>query len=105
MQQCPWRSSTSKQMLRRPSSLAIALGDPGSWSGLTKPRQLDPGSSLGRPWHDDLGPRVRDADDRLDELALHERAALDLETQVGETRRHRVEVGDGDSDVVELPAV
>jgi len=23
-------------MLRRPSSLAIAVGDPGSWSGLTK---------------------------------------------------------------------
>src|SRR6476660_8146934 len=31
-----WRSSTSKQTLRRPSSLAIALGDPGSGSGRAK---------------------------------------------------------------------
>jgi hypothetical protein len=27
---------TSKLMLRRPSSLVIAVGDPGSWAGLTK---------------------------------------------------------------------
>lgn len=32
---------------------------------------------------------------------LHEGAALDFKTQVGEERRHRVEVGSGDFDVVE----
>src|ERR1019366_345895 len=31
-----WRSSTSKATLRSPSSLAIAAGDPGWWSGRTK---------------------------------------------------------------------
>jgi len=79
------------------------VGRSGLVVGPDEARELEPGSSAGRPQHDDLALRVRDADDRVDELALHERAALDLETQVGEERRHRVEVGDGDSDVVELP--
>jgi hypothetical protein len=38
-------------------------------------------------------------------LALHERAALDLETQSDEERRHRVEVVDSDPDMVETPGV
>jgi len=71
--------------------------------GPDEARELDPGAPAGRPQHDDLAPRVRDADDRVDELALHERAALDLETQVDEERRRHVEVGNGDSHVVELP--
>jgi hypothetical protein len=98
-----WRSSTSKQMLRRPSSLAIAVGDPGSWSGPTKRASSTPARPSGG--HSMTISVRRDPDDRVDELALHEGAALDLETQVGEKRRHRVEVGDGDSDVVELPDV
>lgn len=88
---------------------AQLVGHRGGRSGLVlgpdEPCELDPGSSVGRPQHDDLRPRVWDADDRVYELALHERAALDLETQAGKERRHRVEVGDGDSDVVELPDV
>jgi hypothetical protein len=53
--------------------------------------------------HDDLGARVRDAADGVQELAFHERASLDLEAQADEERRHRVEVGDGDADMVEAP--
>jgi hypothetical protein len=44
---------------------------------------------------------LRDADDGVHELALHERPALDLETERDEERRCCVEVGDGDADVVE----
>jgi hypothetical protein len=68
-----------------------------------KARELDPSSSVGRPQHDDLRPRVRHADDRVEELALHEHAALDLETEADEERRDRVEVGDSDSDMVKPP--
>lgn len=42
-----WRSSTSKHVLRRPSSLANAMGDPGSWSGLTKLASSTPAPPLG----------------------------------------------------------
>jgi hypothetical protein len=42
-----------------------------------------------------------DADDRVHELALYERAALDLEAQPNVKRRHVVEVRDGDADMVE----
>ncbi len=52
-----------------------------------------------------ISSRVRDADDSVQELALHERAALDLETQPDEERRHRVEVVDSDADMVETPDV
>ena len=69
--------------------------------GPDEARQLQPGSSVGRPQHDDLGAGVGDADDGVHELALHEHPALDLETQPDEERRHRVEIRDGDADVVE----
>src|SRR6478735_10577396 len=41
-----WTSATSKATLRRPSSFAIAAGDPGSWSGRTK---LDSSSMVPPP--------------------------------------------------------
>jgi hypothetical protein len=71
--------------------LAIAAGDPGSWSGRTK--------------HDDLGTGVGDSDDRVQELAFHDHPPLDLETEPDEERRHRVEVRDGDADMVEASYV
>jgi hypothetical protein len=81
--------------------LAIAAADPGSWSGRTKLEQLQPGTSVGRPQHDDLGAGVRDADDSVQKFPLQEHPrALDLETEPDEERRHRVEVGDGDADMV-----
>jgi hypothetical protein len=81
--------------------LAIAAGDPGSWSGPLEARELQSGASIGRSQHDDLGAGVRDADDRVHELALHEHPPLDLESQPHEERRHRVEVRDGDAYMVE----
>jgi hypothetical protein len=42
-----------------------------------------------------------DADDGVHQLALYERPALNLEAQPDEERRHRVEVRDGDADMVE----
>ena len=45
--------------------------------------------------------RAWDAADGLHELALHGSGALDLETQSDEERSRRVEVPDGDADVVE----
>jgi len=70
--------------------------------GPDEAQELEPGTSVGRPKHDDLGARVRDADDRVQELALHEHPrALDLETQPDEERRHRVEVRNGDTHMVE----
>jgi hypothetical protein len=85
--------------------LATAAGEPGSWSGRSEARQLQPGTSVGRPQHDDLGAGVGDADDSVYKLALHERPALDLETEPDEERRHRVEVRDGDADMVEASCV
>lgn len=41
----------------------------------------------------------------VQELALHERAALDFDTQPDEERRHRVEVVAGDPHMVERPDV
>ena len=104
-------STTAWQVVDLEADVAQAqlVGHRGGRSGLVvgpdEARELDRGSSAGRPQHDDLGPRVRDAADGVEELALHERAALDLETQPDEERRHRVEVGDGDPDVVETPDV
>jgi hypothetical protein len=69
--------------------------------GPDEARQLQPGSSVGRPQRDDLGTGVRYANDGVDELAFHEHPALNLETQPDEERRHRVEVPDRDADVVE----
>jgi len=65
----PWAS----REIRKHSAFRLVVGP-------DEVRELDPGSSLRRPQHDDLRPRVRDADDRVQELALHQRAALDLET-------------------------
>jgi hypothetical protein len=73
--------------------------------GPDETRELDPGSSVRRPQHDDLRPRVRDADDSVQELALHECPTLDLETQPDEERRHRVEVVNSDPYMVEMPDV
>jgi hypothetical protein len=85
--------------------LAIAAGDPGSWSGRTKLDSSSPVPPSGRPQHDDLGAGVGDAADSVQKLALHERPPLDLETEPDEERRHRVEVRDGDADMVEASCV
>src|SRR3989441_1715484 len=69
--------------------------------GPNEARQLQPGSSVGRPQRDDLGTGVRYANNGVDELAFHEHPALNLEAQPDEERRHRVEVPDRDADVVE----
>ena len=82
--------------------MAVAAGDPGWWSGPDEARQLKPGTSIGRPQHDDLGAGVGDADDRVQEVARHEHpCALNLETQPDEERHHRVEVRNGDTDMIE----
>jgi hypothetical protein len=71
-------------------------------AGPHEAQQLQPGTSIGQPRHDDLGARVGDSDDRVQELAFHEHpCALDLETEPDEGSRHRVEVGDGDAHMVE----
>ena len=77
------------------------MGDPGTWSGVTKLATSSPDTSAGRPQHRDLALRARDAADGLDELTLHESGALDLESQADEERRRGLEVGHGDADVVE----
>jgi hypothetical protein len=70
--------------------------------GPDEARPLQPRASVGRPQHDDLGAGVGDADDGVQELALHEHpCALDLETQPDEERRRRVEIGNSDSDMIE----
>ena len=70
--------------------------------GPDETRELQPGTSVGRPKDDDLSAGVGDAYDRVQELAFHEHPrALDLETQPDEERRHRVEVRNGDTDMVE----
>src|SRR3712207_2925515 len=70
--------------------------------GPDEARQLQSGTSVGRPQHDDLGAGVGDADDGVQECAFdrHPRA-LDLEAQRDEERRHRVQVRDRHADVVE----
>src|SRR3982074_3814792 len=67
--------------------------------GPDEARQLHPGASVGWPQHDDLGAGVGDAADRVQELALNEHPALDLEAEPDEEGRHRVEVRDGDADM------
>jgi hypothetical protein len=70
--------------------------------GPDEARELQPGTSVGRPQHDNLGPGAGDADDSVQELALDEHPrALDLEAQPDEERRHLVEVRDGDADMIE----
>src|SRR5439155_12983528 len=69
--------------------------------GPDEARQLQPGSSVGRTQHDDLGTGVRYANDGVDELAFHKHPAFNHETQPDEERCHRVEVLNGDADVVE----
>ncbi len=71
--------------------------------GPDEARQLQLGSSVGQQQRDDFGTRVRDANDGIDELALHEHPAFDLETQLYEERHYRGEICDGDADVIEAP--
>jgi len=68
--------------------------------GPNEARQFQLGSSVGQQQRDDLGTGVRDANDGIDELAFHERSALDLEPQPYEERHHLVQVRDRDADVV-----
>ena len=68
---------------------------------LREARQLQPGASRGRSTTTRRGSRGCDAH----KLALYERPALDLEAQPDEERRHRVEVRDGDADMVETSYV
>jgi hypothetical protein len=94
-----------ESQLRSPSSLAIAAGDPGSWSGRTKLESSSTVPPSGSRSMTDLGAGVRNADHSIQKLALHERPALDLKTQPDEERRHRVQVRDGDADMVETSRV
>ena len=48
-----------------------------------------------------LSAGVGNADDSVQKLPLHERPPLDLKPESDEERRHRVEIGDGDADMVE----
>ena len=74
--------------------------------GPDEARQLQPGTSVGRPQHDDLGAGVGDADDSVQKFALHKHPrSFDLETEPNEERRHRVEVRHGDADMVEASYV
>src|SRR5262249_35793463 len=57
----------------------------------------------GRPQHDDLGTGVRYANDGVQELALQNGPALSLQAQPDKEGRHRVEISDGDADVIEVP--
>src|SRR5205807_6196697 len=68
-------------------------------------RRLQPRTSIRRPQHDDVTAGAGDANDGVHELALYERPALDLEAQPDEKRRGRVEVRDGDADMVETSYV
>jgi hypothetical protein len=79
----------------------MAAGEPGTESGRTKARELQAGAIVGRLQHDDLGAGVGNAADRLQELALDERPALDLQAERHEEGRHDIEICDRDADVVE----
>src|SRR5205807_9992263 len=68
-------------------------------------RRLQPRTSIRRPQHDDVTAGTGDANDGVHELALHEHPALDLEAEPDEKRRGRVEVRDGDANVVEASYV
>jgi 5-methyltetrahydropteroyltriglutamate--homocysteine methyltransferase len=87
--------------IAQPQLVGHRGGRSGPVGGPDEARELQPGTSVGRPQHDDLGAGVGDAADRVQELAFHERPALDLETQPDEERRRRVEVSNGDTDMIE----
>ena len=56
-------------------------GRSGRMGGADETRELQPGTSVGQPKHDDLSAGAWDADDRVEEFALNEHSrALDLET-------------------------
>jgi hypothetical protein len=69
--------------------------------GPDEARELQPGAVVGRLQHHDLGAGAGDAADGVEELALDEGPALDLQAQCHEERRHGVEGRDGDADVIE----
>src|SRR5687768_13154635 len=73
--------------------------------GRDEARELQSAALAGRLQHRDLALRARYAADGLDELALHESGALELEAESDEERRRRVQVRDGDADVVEASYV
>ncbi len=75
-------------------------GRSGHVVGGDEARELQP-PTVGRLQHRDLAARARDAAHGLHELALHRSGALDLETQPDEERGRRVDVRDGDADVIE----
>jgi hypothetical protein len=52
--------------------------------------------------HDHFDPDVVEADDRIHPVALHDlRLSLLFESQLEKERRHRFEIVNGDTDVVE----
>jgi hypothetical protein len=81
----------------------MAAGEPGTESGRTKLESSRRGAIAGRLQHDDLGAGAGDAADRVQELALDERPALDLQAQRHKEGGHDVEICDRDADVVEAP--
>jgi hypothetical protein len=94
---------TSKATLRNPSSLAMAAGEPGTEPGRTKLKSSSRAPVAGRRQHDELGAGAGNAADRVHELALDQRPALDLQAQRHEEGGHDVEIGDREADVVEAP--
>ncbi len=91
--------------IAQPQLVGHGVGRPWLVAGLDEARQFQPGTSVGRPQHDDVTAGVGDADDGVHELALYECSALDLEAQPDEERRHRVEVRNGDANMVETSYV
>ena len=79
----------------------MASGEPRHGAGSHEARELQAGAIVGRLQHDDLGVGVGNAADRVQEFALDERPALDLQAQRHEEGGHDVEIRDREADVVE----
>jgi hypothetical protein len=86
-------------------SLAIAVGDPGSWSGLTKLASSTPAPpSGGHSLTISVRASAMPMTVSINSPSTNVRPSTSR-PKVGEEHRHRVEVGDSDSDVVEVPDV
>lgn len=69
--------------------------------GSVEARQLERGPTVRQAEDGDLGAGARDADDGVDELALHDHPPLQLKAEPDEEVHDLVEVSDGDAHVVE----
>ena len=69
--------------------------------GANEARELQRGATARWAKHDDFGTGASDAADGVDEFAFDERPALDFKPETNEERQSGIEVGDGDTDVIE----